>query len=393
MDLTQYGYSPYAEGGRARNTQRNPLSAALRGFLDQEEPGSVLEPDQARLSNWNSAGQAASHIADIATALPMKGVAAMGTLVPILRGINKDPIAAKYLQQQVAIAEDALRQGASRREAERISGLIKTPGTYPGLEHKGQARWLHNVELDPTKPVWRSGYRAPDDFLLRDQPPAPLAEALQLSVNSSTPGAFENLFRQYPQMLATNVRATSTPVSGIQGRYLPNIDQIDVYDSAGSPVKTFGHELNHAIMDRTRQYQAAGFGMYPFSKDLGVPYGMELLNFLQDKLPRDIVRDARRTLNIVNNSTPKRAFTLGWGQSAGERLADSAGYIDEANLLGKPLPPMIDMHGTISDAVPRALSHVLWRLNQPHLQPQPIETSAGVFTRVLRERNLLPPKP
>src|SRR5574343_560567 len=131
MDLTQYGLSPYAPGGKARNTQRNPLSAALRGFLGQAESGSVLQPDQAELSNWNSAGQAASHIADIATALPMKGVAAMGALVPLLVGKRK--LSNEALQS--AVMAGLLRdQGVRPSKIYATTGLVQNPALGHGYD-------------------------------------------------------------------------------------------------------------------------------------------------------------------------------------------------------------------------------------------------------------------
>src|SRR5574343_197760 len=149
MDLTQYGPSPYAPGGKARNTQRNPLSAALRGFLGQAESGSVLQPDQAELSDWNSAGQAASHIADIATALPMKGVAAMGALVPLVLG-GKRKLANEVLQD-VVTARILRNKGAQPSKIYAETGLVRNPALGHGL---GTPEWskFYSIAAPGEKP-------------------------------------------------------------------------------------------------------------------------------------------------------------------------------------------------------------------------------------------------
>ena len=74
MDLTSYGASPYGEGSPKRGDQnQSKVAAALRGILQQEEPGSVLDAATAGNKELNAGFNLASILSD---AVPAKG--AMG---------------------------------------------------------------------------------------------------------------------------------------------------------------------------------------------------------------------------------------------------------------------------------------------------------------------------
>jgi hypothetical protein len=363
--------------------------------LGKEETGSVLDPATAGLKASNDQAQIASLLTDL---LPGKalgavsGKGALGVLVPFLKGFNKDKLAATALEKKAASASDMLREGASPDEIQKLTSLYKMPGSYPGINHPSQAQWLHNVDLDPTKPVWRQGYADEPGFLKRDQPTAPLDEILQLSTNSPRAGAYEELYRQYPQLFNLNVQALSKKDPTAYGRYYPRENTARIFGNAdgiaGDPWKTFNHEFSHKIMGDTAQFQVGGFGMHPIDQSRSIPYGYDMLDELYGKVHPGIMRDVRRTLRLAENPDTRQGFINAWNQSPGEKLANFSAALDTASITGRSKPDMPSMTGTISDAIPRALGDTLWHLGQG-LAPRSTPDNAKVFIDILRKRNLL----
>jgi len=325
--------------------------------------------------------------------LPGKAAAKMGAgvLVPVIRGLNKDPIAAASLLRRAATAEDMLKQGATLGEVLEATQLHKAPGTYHGIENPKAAKWLHNVAPDPERPVWRSHLENPATGGAIQDDMQPLSDMLQLSANGA-PGAYENLWRQYPELLTTNAQFKDVSMPGKQGEFFPSSDEFIVYGNSRDPLGTANHELSHAIMTKTGQLQNAGFQLNAIDKPRGVAQGFRLVDLLRDEPGmRQIAQDTDRTLNMAGGADPRKASVYGWNQSSGERLADFSSALDKAALEGgDPTNMRGAFTGTISDAIPRALGDALFYLRAGH-NVRPDEQVLNSYTDLLRKRNLLPP--
>lgn len=386
MDLTSYGASPYGEGGPARNQQQNKVSAALRGVLGMEEPGSVLDPATAGLKAVNDKTQLASILTDLlpgkAALTGAKGAMVAGQLIPVIRGFNKDTRAAGDLLRRVTKAEDLLRQGATPEEilAHPEARLRRNLGVIRGVEPRmGNASWLHEINLDPTKELYNPAFKDPATG--RPYASDDIYDAGMVYKNSLMghgEGAYDELFRQYPQLLNTGFRhvpAGSPNVKQVQGNYSPTKKLVQVMPHAEDFEKTAFHEMSHDIMDQAKQYQNAGYGMHPNRPEME-PVGRQLYENMND--PEfmaqylDEINDPALATYLKRSLVLQQQPTIspGWRQSTGEYLADLAGERDAAALRGLPLPENPSRfpqgpHGLIPDSVSSALNRTLHRIPSP----------------------------
>ena len=410
MDLTSYGASPYGEGGPARNTQQNKVSAALRGALGMEEPGSVLDPDTAGLKAVNDKTQLASILTDLipgkAALTGAKGIAMAGQLIPVIRGFNKDTRAAGDLLRRVTKAEDLLRQGAHADEILRHpeARLRRNLGEIRGVSTPAeQARWLHEINPDPTKELYNPAFKDPATGL--PYATDDIYDAGMVYKNSLMghgEGAYDELFRQYPQLLNTGFRhvpAGSPNVKNVQGNYSSDKNLVQVMPTATGFTKTGFHEMSHDIMQKAGQRQNLGYGMYPHRPEMegvGAQFHESLNepNFMAQfaGTDADAIKDPANLAALLKRSLvlqKQPSISPGWRNSTGEYLADLSAERDAAALRGEYMPEtpsrFMSTHILIPDSVSSGLNRALTGL-APSANPEHAMTT--LLTQLRKQRAL-----
>ena len=152
MDLTSYGASPYAPGGKAHNTQvSGHLAAALRGFLGKEEPGSVLEPGALERRSLNHLGEGASVLNDLANLTPAK-------FLPAMAGIFIGPKARTWNYKAAEQAAKLLRTGTDPEEVRRLTNTFMGADGLPRQEISDDLLRLR-TSFDSTGPTKANNYK------------------------------------------------------------------------------------------------------------------------------------------------------------------------------------------------------------------------------------------
>lgn len=163
MDLTKYGTSPYGPGSLLRGDQnQSPLAAALRGFLGQEEPGSVFDSAAAPNRAINNAVQLGSTISDLVPGrAAMSGVpAAMGMIrkggrpdlflthgTNVRKLLNNNKVLTELTHPSMGITRDAPETPWAKRDGSVT--LVARPDVFDPVRYPAS---LHNTD------AWTPGY-------------------------------------------------------------------------------------------------------------------------------------------------------------------------------------------------------------------------------------------
>lgn len=212
MDLTQYGTSPYADPRNRRQVQ-GFLPALLRGFLGQEEQGSVMEPGVQEARSTNDLGQGASVLSDL---LPYGAAAKGAGKLAGLAGIFIGPKAKTWDKTAAALAESLRGLGKSPEAIRRATGVSWGADGLPRQEISDDLAQLRGAFLD--KPT-----------------PRPLSENLEHPA----------LYAAYPELLRMKSTVGFGPVGGEyhEGRILASAPDPS---NAKSVVL---HEAQHGIQE------------------------------------------------------------------------------------------------------------------------------------------------
>jgi len=209
-DLTQYR-GPFLKSADSQPNM-HPLAAALRGVLDQEEPGSVLDPQTQSNKSINNATNISSLVSNL---IPSKG--AMG-----LAGTFIGPKARTW---NAKAAEEAIRLLRAGHDPERVRQLTGT-SLFPDKQLRQEITDHDAILLSSLRPDIKTPYAG-----------SPLGSILH------HPG----LQAAYPDMLRdTSARIAYAPTTS--GVYQNNKIKVNAPDLSKGMSTTL-HEVQHNVQD------------------------------------------------------------------------------------------------------------------------------------------------